>query len=88
MSDSLFFGEQCEGISQVAHQKMSDVTESLRLLTKNEPIAHFVAKMKRFAQKTVEPIPSPSFQKKLPNPGFVQVISAAFSGSKFCWDVI
>ena len=58
MSDSLFFGEQCEGISQVAHQKMSDVTESLRLLTKNEPIAHFVAKMKRFAQKLLSEFPA------------------------------
>ena len=46
---SLFFGEQCERIAQVAHQnwamwanrsgcspKMSDVSKSLRLLTKNE----------------------------------------------------
>ena len=32
---SLTFGELCEQITQVTHQKMSDVIESLRLLTKN-----------------------------------------------------
>ena len=32
----LIFGEQCEQIAQVAHQKMSNVSKLLRTLTKNE----------------------------------------------------
>ena len=57
---SLFFGEPCERIAQVAHQKWAMwgnrsgcSRDSLRLLT------IFSQKNERFAQKTDERIPSP-----------------------------
>ena len=43
-----------ERFAQFAHQKGVTMSESFRLLTKNERIAHFFAKNERFAQKTDE----------------------------------
>ena len=40
---------------------VSNVSELLRSLTKNEGIAHFFAKNEQFAQKTDERIPSPGW---------------------------
>ena len=93
MSDThfLFFGERYEWIAQVAHQKwamwanrsgcspkMSDVSESLRSLTKNEQMSElliflseslihsFLDKKQRFARKSNERIPSPAIDTKKP----------------------
>ena len=63
---SLIFGERCERITQVAHQKwamwadrssrwpkMSNVSESLRALTKNErPLANRSPKMSQWANRS------------------------------------
>ena len=57
---SLTKNERCERIAQFAHQKKSTMRDSLRLLTKNERIAHFFAKDKQFAQKTNDRIPNPA----------------------------
>ena len=40
-TNSLFFNERCERIAQVPHQKWATMSESLRLLTKNEQIGRF-----------------------------------------------
>ena len=45
MSDSLIFGERCEQIAQVAqvtHQKWVTMSDSLRLLTKNERMSELL----------------------------------------------
>ena len=39
MAHSLFFGERCEQIAQVAHKKWVTMSDSLRSLTKNEQMS-------------------------------------------------
>ena len=61
---SLTKNEQCERFAQVAQQKWATMSESLRLLTKNERMSKsliFSQKNERFAQKTDERIPNPVF---------------------------
>ena len=75
----IIFTEQCERITQVAHDNRATVIELLRSLTKNECLwvicsgcspkmskwgNHLFFRNKWFAQKTYEPISNPVIQYK------------------------